>query len=117
MVHEPNTMDYLGEDAGALLRAAHEIHAERHGVQTFTHQAPTFPWKLRDDAPASARTGSATTMPSRIWSTRVPSSGTRARDTPGGKGTTSSPGAAWIVLSGSRVEAVQKVPKRATQRR
>jgi hypothetical protein len=35
MVHEPNTMDYLGEDAGALLRAAHEIHAERHGVQAF----------------------------------------------------------------------------------
>jgi hypothetical protein len=24
------------EDAGALLRAAREIHAERHGVQTFT---------------------------------------------------------------------------------
>ena len=24
------------EDARALLRAAHEIHAERHGIQTFT---------------------------------------------------------------------------------
>ncbi len=24
------------EDAGALLRAAREIHAERHGIQTFT---------------------------------------------------------------------------------
>jgi hypothetical protein len=24
------------EDAGALLRAAQEIHAERHGIQTFT---------------------------------------------------------------------------------
>jgi hypothetical protein len=24
------------EDAGALLRAAREIHAERHGLQTFT---------------------------------------------------------------------------------
>ena len=24
------------EDAGALLRAAQELHAERHGIQTFT---------------------------------------------------------------------------------
>jgi hypothetical protein len=29
-------MDYLTEDARALLRAAREIHAERHGIQTFT---------------------------------------------------------------------------------
>jgi hypothetical protein len=34
-VHEPNTMDQLTEMARALLRAAHEIHAERHGSQTF----------------------------------------------------------------------------------
>jgi hypothetical protein len=33
---EPNTMDQLTEEARALLRAAHEIHAERHGAQTFT---------------------------------------------------------------------------------
>jgi hypothetical protein len=35
-VHEPNTMDELTEEARALLRAAQEIHAERHGSQTFT---------------------------------------------------------------------------------
>jgi hypothetical protein len=35
-VHEPNTMDQLTEDARALLRAAQEIHAERHRSQTFT---------------------------------------------------------------------------------
>ena len=29
-------MDHLTEDARALLRAAREIHAERHGSQTFT---------------------------------------------------------------------------------
>jgi hypothetical protein len=29
-------MDHLTEDAQALLRAAREIHAERHGSQTFT---------------------------------------------------------------------------------
>ncbi len=35
-MHEPNTMDQLTEEAQALLRAAQEIHAERHGSQTFT---------------------------------------------------------------------------------
>jgi hypothetical protein len=29
-------MDHLTEDARVLLRAAREIHAERHGSQTFT---------------------------------------------------------------------------------
>jgi hypothetical protein len=29
-------MYHTAEDAGALLRAAQEIHAERHGAQTFT---------------------------------------------------------------------------------
>ena len=29
-------MDHLTEDARALLQAAREIHAERHGSQTFT---------------------------------------------------------------------------------
>jgi hypothetical protein len=29
-------MDHLTEKARALLRAAQEIHAERHGLQTFT---------------------------------------------------------------------------------
>jgi hypothetical protein len=29
-------MDHLTEDTRALLRAAREIHAERHGSQTFT---------------------------------------------------------------------------------
>jgi hypothetical protein len=29
-------MDHLTEDTRALLRAAREIHAERHGPQTFT---------------------------------------------------------------------------------
>jgi len=29
-------MDHLTEDARALLQAAREIHAERHGIQTFT---------------------------------------------------------------------------------
>jgi hypothetical protein len=29
-------MDHLTEDARALLRAAREIYAERHGIQTFT---------------------------------------------------------------------------------
>jgi hypothetical protein len=29
-------MDHLTQDARALLRAAYEIHAERHGSQTFT---------------------------------------------------------------------------------
>ena len=28
-------MDHLTEDARALLRAAREIHAERHGIETF----------------------------------------------------------------------------------
>ena len=35
-MHEPNTMDQLTEEAQALLRAAQEIHTERHGSQTFT---------------------------------------------------------------------------------
>jgi hypothetical protein len=35
-VHESNTMYRTTEDARALLRAAQEIHAERHGIQTFT---------------------------------------------------------------------------------
>ncbi len=35
-MHEPNTMDQLTEEAQALLRAAQEINAERHGSQTFT---------------------------------------------------------------------------------
>ncbi len=35
-MHEPNTMDQLTEEAQALLRAAQEIHGERHGSQTFT---------------------------------------------------------------------------------
>jgi hypothetical protein len=38
-VHEPNTMDHLTEEARALLLAAHEIHAERHGAQTYTPRA------------------------------------------------------------------------------
>ena len=29
-------MDHLTEDTRALLRTAREIHAERHGIQTFT---------------------------------------------------------------------------------
>jgi hypothetical protein len=29
-------MDHLTEDTRALLRAAREIHTERHGIQTFT---------------------------------------------------------------------------------
>jgi hypothetical protein len=29
-------MDHLTEDTRALLKAAREIHAERHGIQTFT---------------------------------------------------------------------------------
>ena len=29
-------MDHLPEDARALLRAAREIHAQRHGINTFT---------------------------------------------------------------------------------
>jgi hypothetical protein len=33
-------MDHLTEDARALLRAAREIHAERHGSQTFTLGTP-----------------------------------------------------------------------------
>jgi hypothetical protein len=35
-VHESNTMHRTTEDARALLRAAQEIHAERHEIQTFT---------------------------------------------------------------------------------
>ena len=35
-MHESNTMDHLTEEARALLRAAQEIHAERHGTHTFT---------------------------------------------------------------------------------
>ena len=33
-------MDRTTEDARALLRAAQEIHAERHGSQTFTQGTP-----------------------------------------------------------------------------
>jgi hypothetical protein len=32
----PNAMEHLTEDALTLLRAAREIHTERHGLQTFT---------------------------------------------------------------------------------
>ena len=35
-MHEPNTMDHLAEEARALLLAAHEIHADRYGAQTYT---------------------------------------------------------------------------------
>jgi hypothetical protein len=35
-LHKPNTIYFLTEDARALLQAAKEIHAERHGIQTFT---------------------------------------------------------------------------------
>ena len=34
-MHKPDTMDLLTEDARALIRAAQEIHAERHGAQAF----------------------------------------------------------------------------------
>ncbi len=35
-MHESNTMVHLTEEARALLRAAQEIHGERHGTQAFT---------------------------------------------------------------------------------
>ena len=35
-MHESNTMDHLTKEARALLRAAQEIHGERHGTHTFT---------------------------------------------------------------------------------
>jgi hypothetical protein len=35
-VQAPNTMEFLTEDARALLRAAREIHGGRHGTRTFT---------------------------------------------------------------------------------
>jgi hypothetical protein len=87
-------MDHLIEDRRALLQAAREIHAERHGAQTFT---PGTYLPLQE---AGRRSG---LNPNRqryydaieeLWSTRAPSSGTRARDTPGATSTTSSPRAA-----------------------
>jgi hypothetical protein len=34
-MRQPNVVDHVAEDAQALLRAAQEIHGERHGAQTF----------------------------------------------------------------------------------
>ena len=92
-MQEPNTMDQLTEEVRALLRAAQEIHAEHTGYRR-SRQEPTCPWKKLDDAPASARTVCATTMPSGIWNIRRLSSGTPVGDTPGGTSTTSSSSAA-----------------------
>jgi hypothetical protein len=50
------------EDGRALLEAAQEIHAERHGHGRF-HPGPSYLFWKRQNAPASARTVSATTMP------------------------------------------------------
>ncbi len=35
-MHASNTMVHLTEEARALLRAAQEIHGERHGTEAFT---------------------------------------------------------------------------------
>jgi hypothetical protein len=101
-VHEPNTMDQLTEEVRGLLPAAHEIHAERHGLQTFTPGTYLPLERRRESAPASARTVCATTMLSSILDTKRSSSGPRSRDTLRGTSTTSSPGAAWMVLGRAR---------------
>jgi hypothetical protein len=60
-------MEHMSDDARTLIRAAQEVHAERHGAQTFLpgtypYPEPTYPFRRRRNAPASARTASATTM-------------------------------------------------------
>jgi hypothetical protein len=88
-------MSRTTEDAWALLRAAQHIHAERHGSQTFT------PGTYVPLEAAAQRMGISPDrfryydVPSRSWSTRQLSSGTRVRDTPGETRTTSSPSVAW----------------------
>jgi hypothetical protein len=54
-------MEHTTEDARALIGAAEEVHAERHGAQS-SYPEPTYPFWKRQDALVSARTVSATTM-------------------------------------------------------
>jgi hypothetical protein len=53
-------MEHTTEDARALMRAAKEVHAERHG-DTRSYLEPTYPFWKRQDVPVSGRTVSATT--------------------------------------------------------
>src|SRR5215203_6893678 len=71
-------MTRTAEDGRALLKAAQEIHAERHGAQTFppgTH----LPLEAAGERIGISPSAYATTMPFRTWSTRGPSSETRVR--------------------------------------
>ena len=56
-------MEHISEDARALIRAAQEVHAERHGAQTFLPGTYLPLPKTAKRPPASARTVSATTTP------------------------------------------------------
>ena len=53
----------VAEDGRALLEAAQEIHAERHGAQTFLPGTRLSFLEAAGNASASARTSSATTTP------------------------------------------------------
>jgi hypothetical protein len=54
-------MEHTTEDAWALMRAAQQIHAERHGAHTFV--LGTYPFWKRQDVLVSGRTVSATMTP------------------------------------------------------
>jgi hypothetical protein len=75
----------VAEDGRALLEAAKEVHAERHGAQTF------LPGTCLSFLEAAKRSGIRSDRQryhdaiEDLWSTRGPSSGTRVRDTPGGQ--------------------------------
>ena len=56
-------MEHLREDARALIRAAKEVHAANATGQKPSYPEPTYPFRKRQNAPASARTVSATTTP------------------------------------------------------
>ena len=82
-------MEYMSEDARTLIRAAQEVHAERHGAQPFLPGTYLpFPKAAKRAGIRSDRQRYHDAL-EELWSTRGPSNGIRVRDTPGGTSTTS----------------------------
>ena len=56
-------MEYMSEDARALIRAAKEVHAANATGQKPSYPEPTYPFRKRLNAPVSGRTANVTTTP------------------------------------------------------
>jgi hypothetical protein len=86
-------MEHTSEDARALIRAAQEVHAERHGAQTFLPGTYLpFPKAAKRAGIRSDRQRYHDALEELEY--EGPSNGTRVPGTPGGTSTTSSPSVA-----------------------